>query len=78
MTTDKAGSAPRGTERAFIHDPKEQRPNHAMIVSGAGYPNGTSGRNDSTTRFESAPRFSVDGRIPRASLPKASGCTIAL
>lgn len=38
IVTDKAGSAPRGIERAFILD-KEQ-PKHTMIVSGASHPNG--------------------------------------
>jgi len=40
IVTDKAGQAPRGIERAFIHTPSAQRPKHTMIVSGAGYPNG--------------------------------------
>jgi hypothetical protein len=38
IVTDKAGCAPRGVERAFIQD--SVKPEHNMIVSGAGYPNG--------------------------------------
>ncbi len=40
IVTDKAGQAPRGIERAFIHDPKELRPEHTMINTGIGYPHG--------------------------------------
>jgi transposase-like protein len=40
IVTDKAGQAPRGIERAFINDPKELRPEHTMINTGIGYPNG--------------------------------------
>jgi transposase-like protein len=40
IVTDKAGSAARGIERAFINDPKEERPKHTLIKTGAGYPNG--------------------------------------
>ena len=40
IVTDKAGQAPRGIGRAFIHTPASKRPTHTMIVSGAGYPNG--------------------------------------
>ena len=40
IVTDKAGQAPRGIERAFIHAPASERPEHNMIVAGAGYPNG--------------------------------------
>lgn len=36
IVTDKAGSAPRGIERAFITD--KTKPKHTMIVSGAGTP----------------------------------------
>jgi transposase-like protein len=40
IVTDKAGQAPRGIERAFINDPKDSRPEHTMINTGIGYPNG--------------------------------------
>ncbi|MDA4114105.1 MAG: hypothetical protein OK474_08675, partial [Thaumarchaeota archaeon] len=40
MVTDKAGSASRGIERAFINDPKDKRPKHTPIEMGAGYHNG--------------------------------------
>jgi len=40
IVTDKAGQAPRGIERAFIHEPASQRPKHTLIKTGAGYPNG--------------------------------------
>lgn len=40
VVTDKAGQAPRGIERAFINDPKDSRPEHTMINTGIGYPNG--------------------------------------
>jgi hypothetical protein len=38
IVTDKAGQAPRGIERAFIHD--STKPKHTLIKTGAGYPNG--------------------------------------
>ncbi len=38
IVTDKAGSAPRGVEGAFVSD--REKPKHTLITAGAGYPNG--------------------------------------
>jgi hypothetical protein len=40
IVTDKAGSASRGIESAFINDHKDKRQKHTLIKMGAGYPNG--------------------------------------